>query len=387
VRAAVVHDWFQGYHGSERVADEIRRLLVDLTGHQVDVFTFHVVRSRVPTDLADAIVRESQLSRIPGIRGSNNDPGRWRYMLPLMPAYFNALDLRGYDLVVSSSHAFAAGVRKRPDAIHICYCHTPIRYVWLPGTERGRVSGTTGHALRIARGWLGRRDLAASRRPDSYIANSTAVRDRIRRFYGRHATVIHPPVDTRRLGPVMARDGEGFLWVNRLTAYKQPLAVAESFRGLPYRLTMVGVGPLEADLRRLMPPNVELRGWLSDDELVALFQRSSGFVHVGEEDFGMAMVEALAAGVPVIALRRGGALDIVRDGIDGLLVEEASPTTIRAAVVDLARREWDPRTLAERADLFSRDQFINRFRAYLTRAFAQQGREVHTACTGTSSRR
>jgi glycosyltransferase involved in cell wall biosynthesis len=282
-----------------------------------------------------------------------------------MPHYFEKLDLSDYDLVVSSAHACAAGVRAGPGAVHVCYCHTPIRYIWLPETERERVRGVAGLGLRLSRRWLVRRDLAASRRPGSYVANSSAVRDRIRYFYGRDATVIHPPVDTARLRPSRVRENGHFLWVNRLTAYKQPLVVAEAFRGLPFRLTMVGVGPLESALRKSRPPNVEVLGWLDDDRLVELFEGATGFVHVGEEDFGISMVEALAAGTPVVALSRGGAVDIVRHGTDGVLIAEPTVRAVRDAVMETARRTWDRPSLAERAALFSRERFAEQFGAHL----------------------
>src|SRR5207253_7593144 len=160
----------------------------------------------------------------------------------------------------------------------------------------------------------------------------TAVRDRIRRFYGRDATVVPPPVDVAAFDPTKPREGDHFLWVHRLVAYKRPQIVAEAFRGLPYTLTMVGVGPLEHELRAGLPPNVELLSWLDRPELVDRFERAAGFLHVGEEDFGISMVEALAAGAPVIALDKGGAKDIVRPGVDGVLLPEVTVDAIRSAV-------------------------------------------------------
>jgi glycosyltransferase involved in cell wall biosynthesis len=141
--------------------------------------------------------------------------------------------------------------------------------------------------------------------------------------------------------------------------------VVEAFRDLPYRLTMVGVGPAEAGLRRNLPPNVELLPWLSREELARLFERSGGFLHVGEEDFGISMVEALAAGTPVIGLARGGAVDIVRDGVDGVLVQDADPASVREAVKRVATMTWDPDALAARAQQFSRARFVSRLREYI----------------------
>ena len=352
-RSAIVHDWFQGFHGSERVVDAMRTGLFSAE-NAPDVFTFHAARDLLPRDLAESIVRESRLAALPGMRQRGHDPGRWRVLVPAMPYYFRSLDLEAYDVVIASSHAFAVQVRPRPDAAFVCYCHTPIRWAWLAGEDRRSA------ALAPLLGWLRRRDLEASRRPDCYVANSQAVRDRIRRLYGRESVVVHPPVDVQEFDPAAEKEPGHFLWVNRLVAYKRPAAVAEAFRGLPYRLTMVGIGPLEASLRTALPPNVSLHSWLPREQLAALYARASGYLHVGEEDFGISMVEALAAGTPVIGFGRGGARDIVREGVDGILVDRADPHQIRAAVERVASGQWDRNAMRARAEEFSRERFLER---------------------------
>jgi glycosyltransferase involved in cell wall biosynthesis len=284
-----------------------------------------------------------------------------------MPFWFEHLDLSGYELVISSSHACAAGVRTAPETLHVCYCHTPMRYVWMPETEQGRVGGFKGAALAAIRGRLRGWDRRASQRPDVYLCNSTAVADRIQRFYGREATVVPPPVAVGDFPRDVERDHTHFLWVHRLVSYKRPLEVAEAFRELPdLRLTMVGVGPLEHELRAILPDNVELLGWTPRDQLARLFASSGGFVHVGEEDFGISMVEALAAGTPVLAADLGGARDIVRPDRDGVLVSDPSnPGAIRAGVRALAGRSWDAEELRRSAERFSEDRFRERLAAVL----------------------
>jgi len=362
-RTAIVHDWFQGFHGAERVVEVMRSGLFG--DASPDIYTFHAVRELLPAGLAASIVKESTLASFPGIRQRGHAPGRWRNLLPVMPRYFCGLDLQEYDLVISSSHAFAANVRARPGALHVCYCYTPLRYAWLPEIEHARATGASALSLRVLRKRLQKIDRAASARPHAYVAISNAVRDRIRRFYERDAAVIYPPVDIEEFDPTQEKDAERFLWVHRLVGYKHPELVIEAFRGLPYRLTMVGIGPLETRVRKDLPANVDLRGWLSREELARLLARSAGFIHVGDEDFGMTMVEALASGTPVIALNRGGARDIVRDGIDGLLIDRPDPATIRSAVRALSQSRWDPAPLADRARCFSRARFLLQFRAYL----------------------
>jgi len=365
MRSAIVHDWFQGLHGAERTVAG----MLDLFERDPDLFTFHAAREVLPDRISRAIVRESRLARLPGVRQRGHDPGRWRWLLPYMPRWFERLDLSGYELVVSSSHACAAGVHTPPETLHVCYCHTPMRYVWLAHAERDRVRGVKGAALTAFRGRLRRWDRRASERPDLYVANSTAVADRIQRFYGREATVVAPPVATGDFPRDVERDPAHFLWVHRLVPYKRPLEVVEAFRELPdLRLTMVGLGPLEAELRASAPGNVELLGWTEREELARLFAGAGGFIHVGEEDFGISMVEALAAGTPVVAADRGGARDIVRPGVDGVRITNASdPAEIRAGIRDLASREWDADELRRSADRFSEERFQERF-AELLRA-------------------
>jgi glycosyltransferase involved in cell wall biosynthesis len=359
MRSAIVHDWFQGLHGAERTVAG----MLDIFERDPDIYTFHAAREVLPDRLSHAIVRESRLARLPGVRQRGHDPGRWRWLLPYMPRWFERLDLSGYELVVSSSHACAAGVHTASDTLHVCYCHTPMRYVWLAHAERDRVRGVKGAALAAFRGRLRRWDRRAAQRPDVYVANSTAVAERIERFYGREATVVPPPVATGDFPRDVERDPSHFLWVHRLVPYKRPLEVADAFRELPdLRLTMVGLGPLEAELRAKAPDNVELLGWTEREQLARLFAGAGGFIHVGEEDFGISMVEALAAGTPVVAADRGGARDIVRPGVDGVRIANASdPAEIRAGIRELAAREWDPEELRRSAERFSERRFQERF--------------------------
>jgi glycosyltransferase involved in cell wall biosynthesis len=358
-RGAIVHDWFQGYHGAERVANVIRTGLF-ASGWEPDVFTFSAARDLLPSELAHSIVKESRFAQLPGIRQQGHDPGRWRYLLPYMPYYFRHLDLAKYDVVISSSHACASHVRPRGDALHVVYCYTPMRYAWMPETDERRLSGVEKIVFHRTRSWLRRLDFEAAQRPDLYLAISSAVQGRIRRFYSRESIVVGAPVYISDITPIGVEEEARFLWVHRLVPYKRPHVVVEAFRGLSYKLTMVGIGPLEASLRESLPENVELLGWVSREKLVQLYEHASGFIHVGEEDFGITMVEALAAGTPVIALNAGGARDIVRDDRDGLLIETASVDQIRDAVVEVASRPWDPQALAARAREFEPARFLER---------------------------
>jgi GT2 family glycosyltransferase/glycosyltransferase involved in cell wall biosynthesis len=372
-KTAIVHDWFQGFHGSERVVEAIRTSMFG-ADNPPDVFTFNAALEILPDGLAASIVQQSRLASLPVLRQQRRESGHWRYLLPYMPYYFRHLDLDAYDVVIASSHACAVNVRPRSDAVFVCYCHTPMRYAWLPETDE-RVIGARSLALRTLRGWLRRVDREAAQRPDAYIANSSAVRERIKRFYGRDSVVIHPPVEVDDLSPGDDRERDRFLWVHRLVDYKRPDLVVEAFRELPYRLTMVGVGPQERRLRRTLPPNVELRGWIPRRELARLYATSLGFIHLGEEDFGISMVEALAAGTPVIAYNQGGARDIVEHGRHGLLLDDPTPEKVRQAITDMMATRWDRAALAEHAAGFSRARFVAQLAEYLQ----ELGAAVETA--------
>jgi glycosyltransferase involved in cell wall biosynthesis len=366
---AIVHDWFQGFHGSERVVEALADDVL-AEASRVDVLTFSAARELLPPRLAARIVRESRLARLPGLRQVGHDPGRWRYLLPYMPHYFRSLDLSEYALVVVSTHSCALNAAPPAGTPCVAYSHTPMRYAWLVDTERGRLGGAKGRVLGALSGWLRKQDRRAAQRPDRLVANSTAVRERIRRFYDRDADVVHPPVEVEELRATGAERRGRFLWVGRLVPYKRPLEVAEAFRGLPHELTMVGIGPQEEELRAALPPNVELRGWIEREELAGLYREAAGFLHVGEEDFGISMVEALAAGAPVIALDAGGARDIVRDGIDGVLVAEPGIESLRAAVERVAAKDWDREALGARAAEFSRQRFAARMRELVAATMA-----------------
>lgn len=365
-RVAIAHDWLQGMHGAERT---VEAMLTDVFGdaERCDVYTFHAAHEVLSPTLSAAVVRDAALSRLPGVRQRGHAPGRWRLLLPYMARWFERLPLESYDVVVSSSHAFAVGAHpRRADALHACYCYTPIRYVWERDVDGERVAGLQATALDALLGRLRRQDLRAAARPRGHIAISSAVAERIRRAYGRIAPVVHPPVEVGEFRADGSRDRDHFAWTHRLTSYKRPLEVVEAFRGMPdLRLTMVGVGPLSERVRAALPANVELRDWIERAELVELLGSVGGFVHVGVEDFGITMVEALAAGAPVVALDRGGAVDIVRDGVNGVLVPSADPAQIRAGVRRLRAREWDPAALAASAQRFSRERFARELRERL----------------------
>jgi glycosyltransferase involved in cell wall biosynthesis len=330
LRVALVHDWLDTWGGAENVLVELLSLFPD-----ADLYTLiDVMPAALRERLGARRVRTSWLQHLPGGRA-------WfRYCLPLMPAAVERFDFAAYDLLLSNSHAVAKGARSGAGQIHICYCHTPARYAWEQRDRyvapRGLRAALAGRLLDRFREW----DRRTAARVDHFIANSEHIARRIARCYGREATVIYPPVDCARFAAGADADGGAreayYLAVSRLVPYKRVDLLVDSFRALPQRrLIVVGEGPLAASLVRTAPANVEFRGRVDATELVGLVQRARALVHAAEEDFGIALVEAQAAGTPVIAFAGGGAAEIVRLDVGaptGVLFGAQSTTALVAAI-------------------------------------------------------
>lgn len=327
-RVALVHDYLNQNGGAERVLEELHALWPD-----APVYTSIYDRDRMPPTYRDWDVRTTFMQRLPGILG-NHQP-----YLPVYPVAFSRLDLRGYDLIVSSSSAFAKNVYPAPGALHVCYCHSPMRFAWSYGdyARRERIGRAVGAALwpvlRAVRLW----DRRGTGRVDHLIANSRVVAGRIARFYGREATVIHPPVRTD-VAPGAGPPGDFYLILTRLVPYKRLDIVVEAFNRLGLPLKIAGVGRDRAALERLAGPNVTFLGGVSDEEKARLYATCRATIFPAEDDFGIAQVEAQAAGRPVLAYRAGGALETVVEGVTGLFFDEQTPAAVAGAVERLEAR-------------------------------------------------
>jgi glycosyltransferase involved in cell wall biosynthesis len=345
VQIAVAHEWLVTYAGSERVVEQ---LLEAFPGALL--LTTVLDADDVPPTLRAA--RPSPLvQRLPGAK----DHHEW--FLPVMPLAWRARPpLEGLDAVISSSHACAKAVRVEEGTPHLCYCYTPMRYAWDFESERGRFPAAIRPAARLGMAAFRRWDRRKAARVDEFVAISRAVASRIERFYGRSSQVIHPPVRTDYFTPGGER-GDHFLYVGRLVSYKRPDLVLEAFADLPYELVVVGEGRLEAKLRASAPPNVRFVGAVDDERLRELYRSARALVFPGEEDFGIVMVEALACGTPVIALGRGGAVDIVEAEVSGWLLERQSVDELRDAVRRAAGEELDRVGIRRRAEAFGEERF------------------------------
>jgi glycosyltransferase involved in cell wall biosynthesis len=357
LRVALVHDWLTGLRGGERVLHEFAQLYQD-----ADLYTlFHVPGSTTPA--IDALrIHPSPLSRLPGVRA------HYRKLLPLFPAAIERFDLSGYDLVVSCSHAVAKSVRVPPGTPHLCYCLTPMRYIW------NHADAYLGNGLKRAISqplvsWLRRFDQRTStpERVTQFVAISTAVSDRIASCYRRDAPIVHPPVDTERITPSGAPPEDSYLMLGGFVPYKREDLAIDAFRSLDRELVIVGDGPMRSALERTAPGNVRFTGRVTDAELTDYYRRCRALIYPQEEDFGIAALEAQAAGRPVIAFGRGGALDTVRasDATDsrenatGVYFQQQTPAALRDAIsrFEQTEHEMDPAAIRGWAETFSNERF------------------------------
>jgi glycosyltransferase involved in cell wall biosynthesis len=348
---AIVQDWLAAEAGSERVTLELARLLP-----YADLYTSFFDPAIFGGELAGRRVHTWPLQRLLG------PTERFRSLLPLYPLWFSMLDLRDRDLVVSSSVAFTHAVRTSRRAVHVAYVHTPLRYAWdldayLSGSSVS-LPGKVG--ARVLRPVLQRWDRAAGQRPDVLVANSETVRARIRRLWGRHAEVIHPPVDVDEI-PLSQAD-DGFLLVAaRMLAYRRLDLAVEACTRLGRELVVVGDGPERGRLEAIAGPTVRFLGRVDRAQLVDLFGRCHAYLAPGVEDFGIAPVEAMAAGKPVIGSRAGGVAETVVDGRTGILVDDPSAASLADAIERLDGLALDPAAIRARAETFGADIFRRRF--------------------------
>lgn len=353
MRIALVHHWLVTLRGGERVLESLAELYPS-----ADLFTLVCDRLILPSSLGRLQIRTSFLQSLP------QSTDWYRYYLPLFPVATQQFDLRGYDLVISSDAAIMKGVRKDANAVHICYCHTPMRCLW-SGYEIYRQSARpiVRFALSALRDRLCQWDYEAAQRVDFFVANSKNVKARIQKFYSRESVVIHPPVDTQRFvinARPAQRDGF-FLVVSQLVPYKRIDLVVDAFTRCNRPLVIIGDGPERSKLERRAGNNIRFEGSLPQMKVVEAMQRCKAFVFAGEEDFGIVLAEAQACGTPVVALGKGGALEIVEDGMTGVLFNEDSVDSLLDALDRLAHASFDPDIVRASALRFARQRFLDEF--------------------------
>jgi glycosyltransferase involved in cell wall biosynthesis len=374
MRVALVHDWLTGMRGGEKVLEA----LCERYPH-ADLFTLLHVRGSVSHAIERARIHCSLLQHLPAV-------GRYyRGCLPLFPVLVEQFDLERFDLVISSSHCVAKSIIVRPGAVHICYCHTPMRYAWDQfaayfGPERlGRIGSALARpALARIAAW----DRATAARATRYVTNSQHVARRISRYYNRTASVVHPPVDTEFFRPMAhpmtrlpVRDGR-CLVVSALVPYKRIEIAVDACRLAGVPLTIVGEGPERTRLERRATEtraDTTFLGRLSDEEVREQYRHASLVLMPGEEDFGIVPLEAQACGCPVVALGRGGALETIVPGTTGVLVDEPTPGAFAAAIGDALSRRFDPDAIRRHAEGFGRARFGNEIAAIVDETMREGG--------------
>ncbi len=362
-KVAVIHDWLNGMRGGEKVLEAILDLFPN-----ADIFTLFLDADRISDKIKSHPIVTSSLNKRNWIKK------RYRSFLPMLPAAVESFDLKGYDLVISSSHCVAKGIIPEPDTLHVSYIHSPMRYIWdqydayfghLKGLKRSIVSTMTSR-LRV---W----DVTSAARVDRFIANSTFVRSRIQKFYRRDAAVLNPPIDTDFYAPAPKSDPPSsrdfFLTVSALVPYKRIDLLIEGFNRTGDKLVIIGKGPEEKRLKGLAKSNIHFKKDLAASELRDLYRNAKAFVYAGIEDFGMAFVEAMACGTPVVAFRRGGILDIVTDDHFGVLFGDQSVEALIQSLEVFKGKDYEPDLLRKRSLDFSEPVFKDRFHRLLEQAF------------------
>jgi glycosyltransferase involved in cell wall biosynthesis len=357
-KIAIIHDWLTGMRGGEKVLE----LLIDLFPG-ADIFTLVWVKGSVSERIEKQKITASFLQNYPFIKTG------YRHLLPLFPLAAESFDLRGYDLVISSSHCAAKGVIPAPGAKHVCYCYSPMRYIWNMYPE---YFGKNRNALvdpiyRTAAHYLRMWDLSTNDRVDDFMAISNAVAARINRYYRRDSTVIYPPVNTAfyRWVPERPVAAPYHLVVSALVPYKRIDLAVDAFNENGKKLVIIGEGPEKRRLARTAKPNITFLGWVGNDMLRQYYSHCQALVFPGEEDFGIVPLEAQACGSPVIAYARGGALETIIDGETGLFFREQLPASLNEAITRAAMTGFDRQVIVTNAQRFSEGVFCDKIQSHV----------------------
>ncbi|HEV2581862.1 MAG TPA: glycosyltransferase [Ktedonobacteraceae bacterium] len=357
MKVALVHDYLNQMGGAERVVLAFHEMFPD-----APLYTSIYDPNRVDAAFRNIDIRTSFMQKLPLVK-KHHQP-----FLPLYPFAMERLDLRGYDLILSSSSAFGKGVIVKPGTMHICYCHTPMRWCWnydeyIEREGLGRLPrAVLPFIITGLRVW----DQTTAMRVDHFIANSPVVAERIAKYYRRESVVIPPPVEASRfLFDPTTQPEDYFLIVSRLMPYKRIDLAIQACNALQLPLVIIGGGRDEARLKRLAGPTIRFMGRLSDDEVLHYYAHCRAFILPGEEDFGITPLEAQASGRPVIAYGAGGALASVVDGVTGRFFAAQTPESLSSALTDFDERDYDPQTIRNHALEFDKPRFHRRMLQFI----------------------
>ena len=359
MRVAIVHDFLYTMRGAERVLDALCELFPS-----ADLFSLIYRKGTLNARIENRRIVSSPVNLL---------PGNHRWWLALYPWAITRFDLSGYDLVLSSSYAVAKGVRVPEETPHVCYCHTPMRYIWDMYEEyfhASRLWLPVRTMLEVTAEFLRAWDMRSASGVDAFIANSTTVAARIRRIYKRDSTIIHPPADADYFTPSSAPREDWYLCASAFSPYKRADLVMEAFKKSGRKLKVVGAGQDEAKIRRLAGGSVEFVGWLPDEGLREMYRRGRALVFAGEEDFGILPVEAQLCGMPVVAFGKGGLRDSVIDGETGIFFDRQTVESLNAAVDRFEASTLRPEACRRNGERFSRPRFMDAMRSFIDKAVA-----------------
>jgi glycosyltransferase involved in cell wall biosynthesis len=357
---ALVHDWLTGMRGGEKVLEVLCELFPG-----APIYTLLHNKGSVSPLIESHPIHTSFLQHLPLKRT------KYRSYLPLFPKAIESFDFSGFKLIISTSHAVAKGAIPPAGALHVCYCHTPMRYVWEMYDEYfgpGKAGVLTRAAMRVLAPRLRAWDVRTSDRVHVFIANSRNVAERIRTYYNRSAEVLHAPVDTAAFPLSSAHDGS-YLVVSALVPYKRIDLAIEACRRMGRTLNIVGIGPERRKLEALAGPEVRFLGWKADADLARLYGKCRALLFPGVEDFGIVPLEAMSCGKPVIAYAKGGALETVVDGVTGVVFKEQAVEALVEGMLRIETTRLDPEGIRKHAMGFDRAQFRERLSGRLREAF------------------
>ena len=353
-KIALVHEWFIDLTGSEKVVEAIYEIF------PAPIYTLIKDKKSIKgTIFENAKIYTSFIQRLPASKKI------FRTYFPLFPLAIEQFDLSGYDLIISSSHSVAKGILTNYDQIHVCYCHTPMRYAWdlrqeyLKGMNPVK-SFFTNLLLHYIRMW----DFISSTRVDYFIANSRHVARRIKKIYRRDSTVIYPPVDIDKFELYKEKE-DFYITISRLVPYKRIDLIVKAFSKINKKLIIIGDGPDKGKIKRLATDNIKILGYQPFSKLRYYLQRAKAFVFAANEDFGISLIEAQACGTPVIAFGKGGAKEAVIEGETGLFFYKQEPEAIIEVIKEFERIKFDPLKLRKNAEKFSKKRFKEEFSCYI----------------------
>lgn len=365
MNTAIVHDWLvSSIGGSEKALQSIHKFFPS------PIFTLIQNRDKLKKSYFEPLdIQSSFIQRLPFSKA------KYRSYLPLFPLAIEQFDLSAFDLILSSSHCAAKGIVAHPDQLHICYCYTPMRYTWdlmhvylkESGLDKGLKGWLARAFLHYLRGW----DFQSAQRVDCFLAISHFVARRIKKYYGREADVIYPPVDLSFYQPCEKKE-DFYLTASRMVPYKRIDLIVEAFANTPHRkLVVIGDGPERKKIEGKAKKNIEFLGRQSDAVLKEYLQKAKGFVFAAVEDFGILPVEAMGCGTPVIAYRKGALTELVEQGRSGLFFDGQTVESLTAALDEFEKMEFDPFSCRRRAEKFSQENFDRQFREFVIDKYSE----------------